>query len=137
MTALDDLIRIAADEGFDPARRWPVAADFGVAHILSDLARQAAHRDAMREAPADDVRRLQQAGVPALRLPTELGGRGIPLTQLFAFAAELADADPSVAHALRNHFWFVEQGAAQCAGQPAAGLPRPCRRRRPDRRVVR
>ncbi|CKI18575.1 acyl-CoA dehydrogenase family protein [Mycolicibacterium smegmatis] len=112
------LIRISADEGFDPARRWPVATEFGVTHILADLARQAAHRDATRESPAGDVRRLQQAGVPALRLPTELGGRGIPLARLFAFAAELADADPSVAHALRNHFWFVEQALRSAPDSP-------------------
>ncbi|MGV9803871.1 acyl-CoA dehydrogenase, partial [Mycobacterium sp. NPDC003449] len=86
------------------AHRWPVAADLGVLDILEDLAAQAAHRDSSGLSPAPEIRRLARAGIPGLRLPDG----GVPLTRLFAFVAELAEADPSVAHALRNHFAFVE-----------------------------
>jgi alkylation response protein AidB-like acyl-CoA dehydrogenase len=90
------------------AQWWPTAARFGVAEVLSDLSARASERDATRETPAAEIRRLQRAGIPALRSPEALGGRGISLTTLFTFVAELAEADPSVAHALRNHFAFVE-----------------------------
>jgi alkylation response protein AidB-like acyl-CoA dehydrogenase len=90
------------------AQWWPTAARFGVAEVLSDLSARASERDATRETPAAEIRRLQRAGIPALRIPEALGGRGISLTTLFTFVAELAEADPSVAHALRNHFAFVE-----------------------------
>lgn len=90
------------------AHRWPLAAEFGVHDVLSELAARAIERDRTGSSPAPEIKQLQRAGIPALRIPEVLGGRGITLTKLYRFVAELADADPSVAHALRNHFAFVE-----------------------------
>ncbi|MDT5149925.1 MAG: hypothetical protein QOI01_1658 [Mycobacterium sp.] len=108
MTATEH--RTPLDTGGQPsqAERWPTAARFGVADVLSDLSARASERDATRETPAAEIRRLQRAGIPALRIPEVLGGRGISLATLYTFVAELAEADSSVSHALRNHFAFVE-----------------------------
>lgn len=106
MTATDH--RTPLDTFGPTNHRWPTAVAFGVADVLDDLAAKAAARDSTRASPVAEIRRLQAAGIPALRIPEGAGGRGVSLPTLYAFVAELAEADPSVAHALRNHFAFVE-----------------------------
>jgi alkylation response protein AidB-like acyl-CoA dehydrogenase len=106
LTTIDYAARPDSDALDGP--RWPLARRFGVDAVLTDLAARAAVRDTGRESPADDIARLKVAGIGALRIPEELGGSGISLVELFAFVQEVAEADPSVAHALRNHFAFVE-----------------------------
>jgi alkylation response protein AidB-like acyl-CoA dehydrogenase len=108
MTATDHRTPLDAGERTIPTPRWPTATTFGVADVLDALAASASERDATRSSPAAEIKQLQAAGIPALRIPEALGGRGISLPTLYAFVAELAEADPSVAHALRNHFAFVE-----------------------------
>jgi alkylation response protein AidB-like acyl-CoA dehydrogenase len=121
MTATDHRAPAPSSVRPDLVRRWPLATTFGVLDVLADLAEQASARDVTRESPAAEIRRLQQAGIPSLRISEELGGRGISLTTLFAFVAELAEADPSVAHALRNHFAFVEQALRSKGDSPRRG----------------
>jgi alkylation response protein AidB-like acyl-CoA dehydrogenase len=54
------------------------------------------------------VQWLKEAGFTAVRVPTEFGGDGATLPQLFALLVELASVDPHVPQALRGHIAFVE-----------------------------
>jgi alkylation response protein AidB-like acyl-CoA dehydrogenase len=54
------------------------------------------------------VRWLKEAGFTAVRVPTEFGGDGATLPQLFALLVELASVDPHVPQAFRGHIAFVE-----------------------------
>ena len=54
------------------------------------------------------MQRLKAARLGALRLPEELGGAGITLTELFDLVIRLATADSSVAHSWRNHLNATE-----------------------------
>lgn len=65
-------------------------------------------REQAREFGYDQVRRLIDAGFSRLRIPREYGGDGATLQQVFLLLAELAEADPNVAHVFRNHLAFVE-----------------------------
>lgn len=65
-------------------------------------------RERSRIFPRDEVRRLQEAGFGVLRIPVRDGGFGASLQQTFALLADLAVADPNVAHVFRNHLAFVE-----------------------------
>jgi alkylation response protein AidB-like acyl-CoA dehydrogenase len=51
---------------------------------------------------------IKKSRFGALRLPTELGGGGASLRDSFYAVIRLAEADPDVAHALRFHFYQVE-----------------------------
>lgn len=83
--------------------------DFDLVSLFQDLAGEAAARDAAITLPHEHVAGLKHARIGALRLPQSEGGAGIGLVELYRVVYDLAAADPSVAHALRNHFAFVEQ----------------------------
>src|SRR5690242_17557181 len=77
--------------------------------LLADIAAGAKDRDLDDVNPFDQVAALKRAGFGTLRLPTELGGSGVTVPQLFSAVIDVARADPVVAHIFRTHFWFVEE----------------------------
>jgi len=76
--------------------------------LLPWVAEQEATPDRDTPAVVQTLKRLKQARVGALRLRRDEGGGGISLPQLFDFVIELARADSSVAHSLRNHLNVTE-----------------------------
>jgi alkylation response protein AidB-like acyl-CoA dehydrogenase len=80
----------------------------GLEAALADLAAGAAQRERERRHPFAEVRRLADAGLGRLRVPTAYGGDGATLRDLFATVMRVAAADSNVAQALRAHFHFVE-----------------------------
>ncbi|MCW2556087.1 MAG: acyl-CoA dehydrogenase, partial [Mycobacterium sp.] len=79
------------------------------AELLSRIGEGAKDRDLNDENPFDQVNALKRAGFGTLRLPTELGGAGFTVPQLFSAVIDVARADPIVAHIFRTHFWFTEE----------------------------
>jgi alkylation response protein AidB-like acyl-CoA dehydrogenase len=77
--------------------------------LLAGIAAGAKDRDLNDENPFDQVSALKRAGFGTLRLPTELGGAGYAVPQLFSAVIDVARADPIVAHIFRTHFWFTEE----------------------------
>jgi alkylation response protein AidB-like acyl-CoA dehydrogenase len=77
--------------------------------LLAGIAAGAKDRDLNDENPFDQVVALKRAGFGTLRLPTELGGAGFTVPQLFSAVIDVARADPIVAHIFRTHFWFTEE----------------------------
>lgn len=76
--------------------------------IFDEIAEGALARDQSRELPFEVVRRLDQAGFSALRVPREHGGPGVSLETFIRLLVDLAAADSNVAHIYRSHFGFVE-----------------------------
>jgi alkylation response protein AidB-like acyl-CoA dehydrogenase len=77
--------------------------------LLAGIGAGAKDRDLNDENPFDQVTALKRAGFGTLRLPTELGGAGYTVPQLFSAVIDVARADPIVAHIFRTHFWFTEE----------------------------
>ncbi|WP_029116022.1 acyl-CoA dehydrogenase family protein [Mycobacterium sp. URHB0044] len=77
--------------------------------LLAGIAAGAKDRDLNDENPFDQVVALKRAGFGTLRLPTELGGAGFTVPQVFSAVIDVARADPIVAHIFRTHFWFTEE----------------------------
>ena len=77
--------------------------------LLLRIGAGAKDRDLNDENPFDQVNALKRAGFGTLRLPTELGGAGYTVPQLFSAVIDVARADPIVAHIFRTHFWFTEE----------------------------
>ena len=78
--------------------------DSGISDLLAGIAEGAAERERRDEGPFDQVAAVAEAGLTALSLPVDEGGRGASLRELFAFVIDLAEADPIVAHVLRTHY---------------------------------
>jgi alkylation response protein AidB-like acyl-CoA dehydrogenase len=79
-----------------------------LADVIAQIASTAAEREAHQRLPFDEIAALKALGFGAMRLPVELGGQGLALSELFAVARNVAAADSNIAHAFRNHFWQVE-----------------------------
>jgi alkylation response protein AidB-like acyl-CoA dehydrogenase len=77
--------------------------------LLAGIGAGAKDRDLNDENPFDQVTALKRAGFGTLRLPTQLGGAGYTVPQLFSAVIDVARADPIVAHIFRTHFWFTEE----------------------------
>jgi alkylation response protein AidB-like acyl-CoA dehydrogenase len=77
--------------------------------LLAGIGAGAKDRDLNDENPFDQVSALKRAGFGTLRLPSELGGAGYTVPQLFSAVIDVARADPIVAHIFRTHFWFTEE----------------------------
>ncbi len=88
--------------------------------LLDGIAEGAADRERDREALHGVIGRLKDAGVGRLRLPEADGGAGLTIPEFFAALVDLAEADSNAAHALRTHFWFVEQQLQQADPQARA-----------------
>ncbi|SEQ93220.1 Acyl-CoA dehydrogenase [Faunimonas pinastri] len=93
----------ATPDWSEPTRR------LGLADAFARFAADAAERDVERRPIHAEVQELKAAGYGAVRLPTELGGAGLSLPDLFGLTRDLATADSNVAHVFRNHFHAVEQ----------------------------
>jgi alkylation response protein AidB-like acyl-CoA dehydrogenase len=65
-------------------------------------------RDRENRAPHAEFDLIREARLGALRVPVARGGTGASLRELFETVIALSEADPNVAHSLRNHFVFVE-----------------------------
>ncbi len=76
--------------------------------LLEEIAAGAVHRELERELPFEPVRKLDEAGFGALRVPAEYGGPGLSIEELITELIRLAEADSNVAHLYRGHFGFVE-----------------------------
>lgn len=76
--------------------------------IFQRIAEGAVERERNRTLPHEQIGWLKQAGFGAVRVPTEFGGAGASLPQLFQLLIELAEADSNIPQALRGHFAFVE-----------------------------
>lgn len=76
--------------------------------IIARIAEGALERERTETPGRDELALLSAAGFARLRLPAELGGDGAPLSVVFRLLAELAEADPHLAHVWRNHVSFIE-----------------------------
>jgi alkylation response protein AidB-like acyl-CoA dehydrogenase len=77
--------------------------------LLTHIAEGASERERERILPFEAIDLIRQARLGALRLPTEAGGAGSSIRELFEIVIRLGEADANVAHILRNHFSVVER----------------------------
>lgn len=92
-----------------PARSAALQAvldDF--APFLDELRTTAAAHDVDRQHPFDEVRRFAAAGLGGVRVPVELGGKGLTLSEFYDFLIALGAADSNIPQALRQHYFRVE-----------------------------
>ncbi len=78
------------------------------APLFAEIAAGAARREAARELPFDEVRRLAAAGFGAVRLDEVDGGIGLSAGQLVELLVDLGAADANLPQLWRNHVAFVE-----------------------------
>jgi alkylation response protein AidB-like acyl-CoA dehydrogenase len=78
-------------------------------------------RERQRRLPVEEVAWLKEAGFGAVRVPTEFGGSGATLADLFRLLVELGQADSNFPQLLRGHFIFTEE---QLHATPAASRDR-------------
>jgi alkylation response protein AidB-like acyl-CoA dehydrogenase len=77
--------------------------------LLNHIAEGSSERERERILPYEAIDLIRQARLGALRLPTEAGGAGSSIRELFEIVIRLGEADANVAHILRNHFSVVER----------------------------
>jgi alkylation response protein AidB-like acyl-CoA dehydrogenase len=77
--------------------------------IVADLRSADATAERTRELPHDAVRRLRQAGLLGLRVPTRYGGPGGSARDVLGLVVQIARGSSNVAQALRAHFGFSER----------------------------
>jgi alkylation response protein AidB-like acyl-CoA dehydrogenase len=77
--------------------------------LLNRIAEGASERERERTLPFPEIDLIRKARLGALRLPTEAGGAGSSIRELFEIVIRLGEADANVAHILRNHFSVVER----------------------------
>ena len=98
-----------------------VEAARGVAAVL---AKDALERDRANAEPLAEAQLLRDAGLPALLLPTSVGGAGLGWTTALRVVREIAVADGSIAQLLGYHYvnvanlWWV--GGVERWGPPSA-----------------
>jgi alkylation response protein AidB-like acyl-CoA dehydrogenase len=78
------------------------------AELLPGIGTGAAHREAERILPHDEIRSLASAGLLTWRVPAAFGGPGASVHEVTRFLIELAAEDANIAQALRPGFGFVE-----------------------------
>ena len=76
--------------------------------IFREISAGNVEREKSRTLPYEPIAWLKEAGFGAVRVPTEYGGAGASVGQLFQLLIELAEADSNIPQALRAHFAFVE-----------------------------
>lgn len=91
-----------------------------LAELIARIGEGASERDRTRTHPYAEIDLVRAARFGALRVPLDHGGAGGSLRDLIEAIIALGAADPNVAHALRNHFSFVER-FAQPALDPQNG----------------
>lgn len=76
--------------------------------IIARIAEGAFERERDRVLPTEQIEWLKTAGFTGIRVPTEFGGDGASLPQLFRLLVELAAVDPHIPQTFRGHIAFVE-----------------------------
>jgi alkylation response protein AidB-like acyl-CoA dehydrogenase len=105
--------------GAGPSARYEeIAARFRP--IFAEIAKGAIERELTRKLPTDEIVKLKQAGLGALRVPEAEGGFGATLPELANILIELSEADSNITQALRGHFGFVEDVARAASGGRSA-----------------
>jgi alkylation response protein AidB-like acyl-CoA dehydrogenase len=93
--------------GAAPSRRYDdLAAPFRP--IFRRIRDGATQRERDRILPFEQIQWLKDSRFGAVRAPTEFGGGGATLPELFALLTELAEADSNLTQALRVHFAYGE-----------------------------
>ncbi|HEY9621786.1 MAG TPA: acyl-CoA dehydrogenase family protein [Crinalium sp.] len=88
----------------------PITASSPELQTLFDyIALGAAERDRDRILPYDVIDLIRQSRLGALRIPIAEGGGGNSARELFDVLIRLGEADPNVAHIVRNHFSVTER----------------------------
>lgn len=88
----------------------PVTTNSPELQALFDfIALGASERDRDRILPFDVVELIRRSRLGALRIPVAEGGGGSTARELFEVVIKLGDADPNVAHIVRNHFSVTER----------------------------
>ncbi|MHC5671411.1 acyl-CoA dehydrogenase family protein [Nostoc sp.] len=88
----------------------PVTANSPELQTLFDfIALGASDRDRDRILPYNVVELIRRSRLGALRVPVAEGGGGSTARELFEVVIRLGDADPNVAHIIRNHFSVTER----------------------------
>ncbi|MCF4969918.1 acyl-CoA dehydrogenase family protein [Nostoc sp. CMAA1605] len=77
--------------------------------LFDFIALGASERDRDRILPFDVVELIRRSRLGALRIPVTEGGGGSTARELFEVVIKLGDADPNVAHIVRNHFSVTER----------------------------
>jgi alkylation response protein AidB-like acyl-CoA dehydrogenase len=77
--------------------------------LLKHISEGASERERERILPYESIDLIRRARLGALRLPTQAGGAGSSIRELFELVIRLGEADANVAHILRNHFSVVER----------------------------
>ncbi|MBD2341582.1 acyl-CoA dehydrogenase [Calothrix sp. FACHB-156] len=77
--------------------------------LLDFIALGASERDRDRILPFDVIDLIRRSRLGALRIPVAEGGAGSSARELFEVVIRLGDADPNVAHIVRNHFSVTER----------------------------
>lgn len=77
--------------------------------LFDHISEGAAERDEKRILPFDIIHLIRSARIGALRIPIAAGGGGSSIRELIKVIIRLGEADPNVAHILRNHFSVVER----------------------------
>lgn len=88
--------------------------------LFPDIARGSVDREKNRELPYREIRLLAEAGLGAVRLPTERGGAGLGWAATTDLLIDLAAADSSIVQALRAHFTLVDDALESSAGAGSA-----------------
>lgn len=89
-----------------------------LATLLTYLDADVIDRDEHYRHPFEEFAVLKQARLGALRLPTDQGGGGATLLELFETVVALGAVDPNIAHSIRNHLNFTESLLRLPAGHP-------------------
>ncbi|BAY60481.1 putative acyl-CoA dehydrogenase [Calothrix brevissima NIES-22] len=88
----------------------PVTANSPELQTLLDfIALGASERDRDRILPFDIIDLIRSSRLGALRIPVAEGGAGSSVRELLEVVIRLGDADPNVAHIVRNHFSVTER----------------------------
>ncbi|WP_242045780.1 MULTISPECIES: acyl-CoA dehydrogenase family protein [unclassified Calothrix] len=77
--------------------------------LLDYIALGASERDRDRILPFDIIDLIRSSRLGALRIPVAEGGAGSSVRELLEVVIRLGDADPNVAHIVRNHFSVTER----------------------------
>jgi alkylation response protein AidB-like acyl-CoA dehydrogenase len=93
-----------------PLAPFPVTAHSpGLRALLAVIGQGASDRDRERALPFALIDEIRRTRLGALRVEAARGGGGATNRDLYGVVIQLGDADPNVAHILRNHFTFVER----------------------------
>lgn len=105
------------DRGTPPLLGDHDAAVAAAAGLAAYLAEGASDRDALRELPAEGLRRLAASGLQGITVPAEHGGPGLGAVSVTEVTRLLAVGDPNVAQVPHSHFVYVN--ALRHTGTPA------------------